>query len=897
MRDSLGETSVTLKAYYQSDPNDPNSRVLLTENAGKPGETIRLNVAFDLDTDSNNNGGVESTSNFHLNDNKTLSMNTVYEDMVEDLTGYGKRLYIGANLATEVRVNTQNLTIPKGYELQLIVSDGLAIWGNAARTVLVEGLQNVGNNAAKVKKFTETLPETLTFYVDATLTGERKIYLRLVKENTPVQGGNSDDTLARDTIRFSCRSVHLLADTNRDSVINNADEASKDSWTNDRGTIILFNGDDDNGDHLPDNEDNIINTGDLPDIGTIAFTRLGELPEPLTSYSVSFTVSISAGADPFWDTYEAQELIRIFLPQNGNYCQETDTGITFDSNSFTFNLDDENYKPLFVGEGVCNFGIEGIVPGAPVTITATLKQGDVALSSDTIAVKVTPFIAFSHESEIDFNLDNSIYVSITYENLKFVSDLKSVFNIADNDNKVKSVSLNDYKEKWWQDICEIGYVQSPYGSQHVILTLPRIRDNGEILLDYFKTAMISDKIGICTLLTDINLEENSENANESDDGQKLSAFHEQNNANSGGNFEVMPGKNSYGNFYGTIVVGKGADGEMDKNIIQFLKAQKVQDVISDLDISWLEVGHIDEVISFPTNANGRALVASSEAAYAMLLFAQKKNLGEQQIFPCNFIDSIEPFCDTRSYNVKELIDIIQQPENFNIMFGDEGYSQKLRKNVLEKLGLDTTNFRITNTNSGESANELKRVGYLEMNNTQQNMELQWRLEFINNIEYSVFYQNENFDWIFDGQGKKTDDFISESGMIYILHSWWGNQENQAGQKYTFSTFPCTNSIELPVLFVPIKMPFNEPITAIAFSNNVVNALVNGNTVIVANVDGPINNSVNMFNDYVYKALRKTGFTNIHFINDKYYHTKCGSVHCATNVFRKIPQVTDACWWQ
>jgi hypothetical protein len=101
--------------------------------------------------------------------------------------------------------------------------------------------------------------------------------------------------------------------------------------------------------------------------------------------------------------------------------------------------------------------------------------------------------------------------------------------------------------------------------------------------------------------------------------------------------------------------------------------------------------------------------------------------------------------------------------------------------------------------------------------------------------------------------------------------------------------------------------------ALAFTNNVTNALVDGNTLFVANIHGPTVSGSNLFNDYVQHVVSKpylyfdenTGnyilkngdFTSVFFADERYYHNWEGSIHCGTNVLRKIPQSGSGKeWW-
>ncbi|GAB6185723.1 protein-arginine deiminase family protein [Thermopirellula anaerolimosa] len=77
-----------------------------------------------------------------------------------------------------------------------------------------------------------------------------------------------------------------------------------------------------------------------------------------------------------------------------------------------------------------------------------------------------------------------------------------------------------------------------------------------------------------------------------------------------------------------------------------------------------------------------------------------------------------------------------------------------------------------------------------------------------------------------------------------------------------------------------------------FANNVVNSLVDGDTLFVAHVHGPTV-SQGWFNDYVQAAAGLVGFMNVLSCEERTYHNGAGSIHCGTNVLREIP--ADR-WW-
>ncbi|HEX5760829.1 MAG TPA: protein-arginine deiminase family protein [Thermoanaerobaculia bacterium] len=101
-------------------------------------------------------------------------------------------------------------------------------------------------------------------------------------------------------------------------------------------------------------------------------------------------------------------------------------------------------------------------------------------------------------------------------------------------------------------------------------------------------------------------------------------------SNYGGNIEVAPP--TAGAPLGTIVVGNtlvhGVADFVDPDLLRFLHKQRKQPVVQ-LDTSWLDVGHIDELLSFVPNRRGgtptfAALRASPGLAMALLRAANRR---------------------------------------------------------------------------------------------------------------------------------------------------------------------------------------------------------------------------------------------------------------------------------
>lgn len=105
-------------------------------------------------------------------------------------------------------------------------------------------------------------------------------------------------------------------------------------------------------------------------------------------------------------------------------------------------------------------------------------------------------------------------------------------------------------------------------------------------------------------------------------------------------------------------------------------------------------------------------------------------------------------------------------------------------------------------------------------------------------------------------------------------------------------------IEMPVLFWNPPDPQGR-IDLVAFTNNVVNSLVDGNTLFIPRTWGPkvMPNNEDLFAYYSREAAKKVGFVTVTASEERVYHNNSGSIHCGTNVLRQIPDVDADKWWK
>ena len=160
--------------------------------------------------------------------------------------------------------------------------------------------------------------------------------------------------------------------------------------------------------------------------------------------------------------------------------------------------------------------------------------------------------------------------------------------------------------------------------------------------------------------------------------------------------------------------------------------------------------------------------------------------------------------------------------------------------------------------------------------------------------FMLAYQEDGSGvWTADGVGTMAQDLVSASRTAFVLRDWWAGGAPVAGDSFTFTVDPTVPWVQLPVLYRG-----DDNGEGVSLTNNHVNALVDGSTIITAQAHGPRvdlgEGPVDILAEYVTRELRRAGYRDIVFVDDRdAYHNHTGSVHCATNVFREIP---TASWW-
>ncbi|MGB3403038.1 MAG: protein-arginine deiminase family protein [Microcoleaceae cyanobacterium] len=355
----------------------------------------------------------------------------------------------------------------------------------------------------------------------------------------------------------------MYGDSNRDGEVNAADEVRPQQWSVAKGPLILFNNDDDNRDGLPDWQDLQVNGEyDAEDLAPIHFKLSGEYDNA--------EIYITADA-------EAKSYINLF--------QKTIQGWQ--------PVDLSGEQPLKLSDDII-LGIEAKQFAhrnwtGLVTLTATARQYGEEIASDSIQMGVAPWIMTPNTAAV-----SQVHLSDRIGNQDIINQVKQVAEATGATTKITSGET-----AWMQDTTEIGYVQFPNASgvhqYPVSLKGNRVGENK----DYSQSLMSRNfgwfEMGKSRVLDPLN--------------QWLDEY---------SNLAVTPPLPNYP--MGRIYYGKAEDETLHPDVVEFIKAQKVQGPPIEIDTSWLMLRHVDEIISFIPSQTGEPLllIVSPEAGIELL---------------------------------------------------------------------------------------------------------------------------------------------------------------------------------------------------------------------------------------------------------------------------------------
>jgi hypothetical protein len=355
----------------------------------------------------------------------------------------------------------------------------------------------------------------------------------------------------------------LHVDANRDGSIDD-DPNGLDTWApgkGKKGAVLLVNN---NGTPaLIDHDDDKVNgAADVADLTPLDIRRTG--PTPPAGYKVVLSVSA-----------DDAKHIRIFDVRTAGGKE-----IVGPTKGEKYELPDLSQAKLELGMEAIRYAgkYSGKDFSGDVMVTLTTLDGATEVDKHQAKFRVAPWIMFNH-----FDTPEKVYVLTTVgagidNNAAFVAALAAATSAAGATlERIDGARFGD--DRWMQDIMEFGYSEAPKrGVLRNVMETPR----GRGLAGMPKT-LASGTLGYLL---------------------PAPAPGAPSSLNSGGNLECTPpfttkkGKSfPFGRMYYCRRREDDTSDGLPGEYVAFLQAQKIQNPI-EIDAGWLNVGHVDEFISF-----------------------------------------------------------------------------------------------------------------------------------------------------------------------------------------------------------------------------------------------------------------------------------------------------------
>ena len=362
--------------------------------------------------------------------------------------------------------------------------------------------------------------------------------------------------------------VVITADVNRDGRVDfKTDEEGKEAWTYDRGAIFFNNSDSDQNAGKPDHVDQIVNGAeDLNDLAVLKVKKIPRLP-------ADFKINISVDS-------ASQTRVRLFMKSGNHEFHNLDLGSGGD---IATSLLSQNHLELRLEAN--SFADTDWNGETDVTVTAMSPDGE--MQSDTVRLRVAPFILLSN-----LNRGKTLYVrEFPKRNEALLKSLAELVPQAGAELMIIPGG-EPYRPYhiWLQDCLEIGYSEMPGQKINVVL-----KANRDKSLDNFaEDRLLGPDFGW------IQVGSFRETYGKGRGGNGWLDWY--------GNLEVTPPLPGYP--FGRIYYGYNPDGpaeaSLNPEIVAMLDAQRLQAPPLRLDTGWLLIKHVDEILAFvPSGAPER----------------------------------------------------------------------------------------------------------------------------------------------------------------------------------------------------------------------------------------------------------------------------------------------------
>ena len=706
-----------------------------------------------------------------------------------------------------------------------------------------------------------------------------------VTNDVRVHAHASGNTNLCDDEWFTVIKVDIDVDSDRNGTVDGTD--AEDAVETNTPAIMIVNNDDDDGKQKPkvDCSDNIVNgSEDMADLAELVIQSIPTLP---TGWKAILSVSSSDA-----------EHVRVFDGKATNatarigpagFGLSSEYEIPDVSSNLTYGIEATNYASSTYS--------------GTTTVSLIVKRADNSeFARDEVKLKVAPFILLPSTRPAE-----KIYV--LDKDANFVAQLKTAVG-ASKVMEVSSILYND--DVWVQDEVEIGCIQRPVNTtMPAVWNLPRLDENGNSRpLDAWPSSDLR--------------------------GTNFGYFVEGtggNNADYGGNMECTPPVTVGGTEYkfGRAMVST----TMNSSLTQFIETQGIQTPILKLNVDWLLVGHVDEVVAFvPSGSGFKILIADTDCAIDLLKNLNTEDTGTASGGSLNLLtDAVKSWTSntwqdgfisitagTGSGQVRQIASntatsVVPKgawttPPDTNSQYevvARSAYRCLFFEGTNEDLGVASAATSTTLTDISKNWTASTWAGgfvrivagtgtgqIIEISgntSTQLMLSASWTTTPDDTSQYIIVQKSKKWlqwtGWFYVESPAVTTvrEVLSKTDFTNFNHTCQANIDNIRSA--------LTNELGLSDPdFVKIPTIFEDKTKAVAYVPDMVNLLVDGTTLVLAKPFGPRNNGADVFEN---DATNKLSGYSIHFIDDwDWYHRKEGEVHCGTNAKRTPPTVK---WWE
>ncbi|KAH6651263.1 hypothetical protein F5144DRAFT_589523 [Chaetomium tenue] len=472
----------------------------------------------------------------------------------------------------------------------------------------------------------------------------------------------------------------ILADTNRDGVVNHLDEPHKHDWTASRGAIFLPNIGDST--HrcpavdltgAPLSNDELWRCHDAS--GDHLLPLSAKYAAPLLTVPL-LDVSDNAVGRIYTEPAHTRDRVRLFWKENDWSTGYSDVWATVDP-QVTFNA-----TSLRKGITLAMDGRELVTDAAvwdgSVRVVFEVTDGD-QTAHDFVAMKQAPVLLHHHLQRAEVILSTAAGDNKTIGSSWQAHFLRGLEKAIDGD--VPIVLFNQSTDIWAQDFLEPGYASMPGPDGPISI---------RILL---RSAQSTREAGrqVFSQLRSVGIGGFQPGSGSGFGWEEI---------NSGGNIETIPPYTSrdgkrWSN--GRVIMGQHFGTYPADSMVKFLQSQQAQTPLF-LETGWLAVGHVDEMVQFlPTTTtplNFTLAIADTTSALTLLQTANTTGHGTTPFVSYRgdaTPDLLTPFLDpTLLHNTTTIASLLASPSFHSTQTYAQHHLTTTLALLLRELPLDET---------------------------------------------------------------------------------------------------------------------------------------------------------------------------------------------------------------